>query len=248
MARQGGILKIKGTVGGLTFYKSQDGDLVREKGGVSGERIANDPAFARTRENGAEFGEAAIAGKNLRDALRNLMLNASDNRVTSRLTAVMSSIKNYDITSSRGERTVANGMPTGMIELKGFDFNVSAPLGSILFKPYTIDPINGSISIQNLNPVNDVDYPVGATHMTISGGVAIVDFSTGDKELSLYNPVNLTISNITGNVFLGLSGPLPPAIGNKFYLLKVEFSQMVNGQQYSLKNGAYNALTIVEIV
>lgn len=248
MARQGGILKIKGTVGGLTFYKSQDGDLVREKGGVSGERIANDPAFARTRENGAEFGESATAGKILRDTLRNLMMNASDNRVTSRLTSVMSAIKNYDTVSGRGERTVANGMQTGKIELKGFDFNVNAPLGSILFKPLDIDTGLGSITIQNLNPLNDIDYPVGATHMTFSGGVANVNFTTGEKEMTLFNPVNMVISNNSGNVNLSLAAPLPPVNGNVFYLLKVEFFQIVNGQQYSLKNGAYNALTIVEIL
>lgn len=84
--------------------------------------------------------------------------------------------------------------------------------------------------------------------MTFSGGVAIVDFSTGDKEMTLFNPVNMIISNNSGNVNLSLAGPLPPIIGNRFFLLKVEFFQMVNGQQYSLKNGAYNALTIVEIV
>ena len=78
MARQSGLLKIKGTIGGMTFYKSQDGDLVREKGGVSGDRIANDPAFVRTRENGEEFGAAGKAGKLLRDGLRPMMLNAAD--------------------------------------------------------------------------------------------------------------------------------------------------------------------------
>lgn len=57
-------------LGGMTFYKSQDGALVREKGGVSADKIANDPAFQRTRENGEEFGAAGIAGKVLRDAVR----------------------------------------------------------------------------------------------------------------------------------------------------------------------------------
>ena len=62
MSEQKGIIKIKGTVGDLTFYKSQDGFLVREKGGVEKERIANDPAFVRTRENGKEFGASGNAG------------------------------------------------------------------------------------------------------------------------------------------------------------------------------------------
>ena len=78
MARQTGLVKFNGTLGGLTFYKSQDGYLVKEKGGVSGERIKTDPRFARTRENGDEFKIAAQSGKLLRDSVRLMMLNASD--------------------------------------------------------------------------------------------------------------------------------------------------------------------------
>ena len=62
MAKQKGIIKLTGKIGDLSFYKSKDGYLAREKGGVDGERIKNDPAFARTRENGSEFGLAATAG------------------------------------------------------------------------------------------------------------------------------------------------------------------------------------------
>jgi hypothetical protein len=70
MAKQKGIIKLEGTIGDITFYKSQDGYLAREKGGVPADRIANDPAFQRTRENGAEFGAAGKAGKVLRNAIR----------------------------------------------------------------------------------------------------------------------------------------------------------------------------------
>ena len=107
MAKLNGILKIEGTLQDMTFYKSQDGHLVRTKGGVSGQRIANDPAFARTRENGSEFGSSASSGKLLRDTVRNLIGSASDNRVTARITQLMTQIKNMDDTSERGERTVA---------------------------------------------------------------------------------------------------------------------------------------------
>ena len=81
MARQRGIIKLTGKIGDLSFYKSQDGYLAREKGGVDATRIKNDPAFARTRENGQEFGMAAKSGKIVRDAFRPLMMRASDGRV-----------------------------------------------------------------------------------------------------------------------------------------------------------------------
>ncbi|WP_452231892.1 hypothetical protein [Lacinutrix sp. MEBiC02595] len=34
MARQTGIIKLKGTIGDISFYKSADGHLARYKGGV----------------------------------------------------------------------------------------------------------------------------------------------------------------------------------------------------------------------
>jgi hypothetical protein len=250
MARQKGILRIKGTIGGMTFYKTAlDGDLVREKGGVSGERIASDPAFIRTRENGAEFGAAGLAGKLLRDTLRALMMTASDTRVTSRLTKTMMDILKLDITSQRGQRTPAIGLTTaqGKAMLKGFNFNLKAIMGSILFKPYTVNTMTGEIDIPNLVAINDIAAPAGATHCAIKGAFANIDFATGLFDIKFSTPINLVLDGMVSNVSL-----IPPAVpagtGLKFYMLEIEFFQEVNGQQYSLKNGAYNSLAIVEVV
>lgn len=94
MAKNDGIIKIQGTLDNLTFYKSRDGNLVRTKGGISKKRIMKDPAFARTRENLSEFSNSAQSGKLLRMAVNELMQNAKDSRVTSRLVKVMSQIQN----------------------------------------------------------------------------------------------------------------------------------------------------------
>ena len=232
----------------MTFYKSQDGDLVREKGGVDASRIANDPAFARTRENGAEFGEAGSKGKLIRDALRSLMMNAADGRVTSRLTQKMTEVLKIDATNVRGSRTAAAGLTddAGKALLKGFDFNINAILKSILFKKYVVDPGTGVITINGLVPLNDVAYPSGATHMTITGASAVIDFDLAESDVELTNSVNLPIDAVSSNIQL-IPAAVPGGTGIKFYLLKVEFFQIVNGLQYGLKNGAYNALTIVDV-
>lgn len=248
MARQGGILKIKGTIGGMTFYKSQDGHLVREKGGVSGERIANDPAFIRTRENGAEFGAAGTAGKMMRDALRALMMNAADNRVTSRITKLMTDILKLDLTSERGKRTPALGLQTvaGKASLNGFNFNINAILSSILFKAFTVDTGTGVIGFTNLIPINDLAFPAGATDVRISGGFAVVDFESGAFELE-QDSTPITPINAAPLTFNLTPPAIPTLVGIKMILLKVEFFQSVNGSPYSLKNGAYNSLSIIEV-
>ncbi|TAI92947.1 hypothetical protein DMA11_25320, partial [Marinilabiliaceae bacterium JC017] len=76
MARQKGVIKLEGRIGDLSFYKTGGEYMARSKGGVDGDRIKNDPAFARTRENGAEFGRAGKSGKLLRNALKGLVSKA----------------------------------------------------------------------------------------------------------------------------------------------------------------------------
>ena len=249
MARLNGILKIEGTLQDMTFYKTQDGHLVKTKSGVSADRIANDPAFARTRENGSEFGASATAGKLLRDAVRNMITTASDNLVTSRLTQIMSQIKNLDTTSARGERSVDVGIatPDGKALLKDFNFNDKAILGAILYKPYTITTSTGVINIANLVPALDIAAPSGTTHMSLKGAFAIVDFDLGTSDVKFTNVENLPLDNTSTSVVLTPSA-VPTGTGTKLYFLQVEFFQEVNSVQYPLNNGAYNALAIVEVI
>jgi hypothetical protein len=135
MARQKGIIKLQGQMGGVSFYKSQqDGFLAREKGGVDADRIKNDPNFERTRENGAEFGRAGAAGKLLRTALRALLINIADSRMTSRLTREMVKVIQADSTNVRGQRNVIDGEAE---LLNGFEFNLDGKLGSTFFAPFT---------------------------------------------------------------------------------------------------------------
>jgi hypothetical protein len=248
MARQSGLIKLKGTLDNVNFYKTKDGNLARMKTSVDAKRIANDPAFERTRENGKEFGSSAASGKLMRDAVRPMAMNASDGRVVARLTKLMTVIKNLDTVNERGKRVVAQGIqdPEGVASLKGFDFNKYALMGSILYKPYTVDPATGEIVIADLIPQMDVQFPQGATHIQLSCGFVGLDFDTNEKELQVSAPVNLPIDPTQTTVTLTPAGV--PAVGTtKLFLLKIEFFQEVNGNQYTLKNGAFNALRIVEV-
>ena len=248
MARQKGIIKLEGKIGDISFYKTQDGFLAREKGGVDGDRIKNDPAFVRTRENGSEFGSSAGSGKLLRDSVRTLMQNASDGRVTSRLTKLMTQIKNLDATSVRGERNVGVAMatPNAKTLLKGFNFNDKAILGSILYNNFTVNAGTGVVDLIGLVPINDLNVPSGATHIALKSTWAKVDFATGSSDAQVSNTVNLPINATSTDVVL-TPAVAPAGTGTDVYLLAIEFYQEVNGQQYSLKNGAYNALSIIEV-
>ncbi|MBI1836203.1 MAG: hypothetical protein HYR91_02950 [Flavobacteriia bacterium] len=249
MARQNGLFKIKGTLDNVTFYKSVDGDLARMKTSVDKDRIKNDPAFQRTRENGAEFGSSAKAGKLTRDSLRPIALNATDNRVVSRMTKLMTSIKNLDTTSVRGSRNVGVSMPNANAKalLKGFEFNSSALLSSTLFKPYAINTTTGVITITGIIPINDVVFPSGATHVSFTGGYANMNYATNVVDFKLTNVQNVAINGTPSTITLTPTA-VPVGTGAKVFLLKMEFFQLMNGVQYSLKNGSYNALKIIEVI
>jgi len=120
MARQKGIIKLTGPVGDVSFYKSGTEYLARTKGGVDADRIKTYPAFARTHENGQEFGRAGKASKLLRNALKVPISKTADNKVASRLTTALLKVIQADTTNAKGKRTVIAG---DLSLLLGFEFN-----------------------------------------------------------------------------------------------------------------------------
>jgi len=248
MARQVGIIKIKGKIGDISFYQTKDGFLVREKGGVSGERIKSDPSFERTRENGAEFGRAGRASKVLRKSLRELLMLASDPRITSRLTKEMMRVLKADTTSARGSRTVDKG---GLALLTGFEFNIDGQVNQSFFAPYvpTVDRAGGtlSISIPPFVPGNMIKAPAGATHYRLLSGGSEVNFDTGEYLSNVSNTEELPLNHVETASIVLESLVTPGSTKSLFLVFGIEFYQQVNGQQYSLNNGAYNGLVLVQV-
>jgi hypothetical protein len=67
MAKQSGLVKIKGAVDDLTFTNTKKGHLVRKKGRVVTKNdIATGRQYVRVRENMDEFGRANEAARLLR--------------------------------------------------------------------------------------------------------------------------------------------------------------------------------------
>ena len=248
MARQNGIIKLKGTIGGISFYKTADGHLAREKGGVDKSRIANDPAFQRTRENGSEFGRAGKGGKVLRNAIRILLQNAKDKRVVSRLTTDLLKIVKTDSTNARGLRTAQDG---NLSLLKGFEFNINGKLGATLFTPFSIafDRVagDGSLSIAPFSARKRIAAPAGTTHFKMVMGTAEVDFTNEasvfeSDETAVLPYENAPTAQIDLTAAVTANSTLPVV-----QVLGIEFYQEVNGEMYSLKNGSYNALSVSDV-
>ena len=248
MAKQRGIVKLEGTIGDITFLKTRDGYLAKEKTHISADRIANDPAFRRTRENGAEFGRAGKAGKLLRNAFRASIQSASDAKVVGRLVKSLMAVIKTDTTSDRGLRNIMLGNQNLLL---GFEFNVNAKLSTTLYAPYTfnIDRVTGAVSVDLVSFIaaNMIAAPGGTTHFKLRAEAAAVDFAQESSVSSLAETALLpwdqsatAVINLQNNLPANSTGPIILVVG-------IEFSQEVNGNQYPLNNGAYNALAVVAV-
>jgi hypothetical protein len=248
MARQRGIIKLDGTLDDITFQKTQDGYRAKTTGRVSASKIATDPNFVRTRENMAEFSRAGKAARLFKTAFQSKARKVGDSRVGSRLVAAMMKVLQQDATNDRGLRNVLDG-DLGL--LKGFDFNVHATVESSIAAPFTasIDSLAGQakINIPSFVPEDMVKVPVGATHFIVFATVAEVDFENArytvqSKESAVLPWDNNATEDIDLAPTFASNSPLHLFLG-----LGIEFMQELHGKYYSLKNGAYNALSIVMV-
>jgi hypothetical protein len=249
MAKFDGIFEIKGTLQGMSFYKSKDGLMIRKKGGIDKSRIKNDPAFQRTRENGTEFGHNAKMGLLMRKSVANLVSLAKDHRVSSRMSQAMSGLKNLDVVSSRGDRKVWIGLatPEGKQSIKGFDFNVNSTFNSVFRGQYALDSLTGEVTITAFSPVQNLSLPQGATHASFSVAVANVDFEFENYGVRYSPKENMPLVDGLLNLTL-IPDAMPGGTGTNFFYFLIEFFQELNGVQYPLKNNSHNVLYLMEVV
>lgn len=248
MPKQKSIFKVQGTMGDVSFIKTQDGYGVKEKSAISADKFANDPAFARTRENAAEFGNAGKAGKLLRTAFRKPLQNGKDSRMVSRLTKAMMRVVKSDAINFRGQRNVIDG---DTLLLQGFEFNINAVLNATLFAGYTpaIDRDGGklSINVQSFVPMRDLAVPEGSTHCKLVSAAAEIDFATGIFVASEALSATIPLNGNTVDAFTLENTVTPKSTHPLFLVLGIQFFQQVNGVDYPLKNEAFNALSLIQV-
>lgn len=248
MARQEGIIKLNGRIGDLSFYKTRNGYLARDKGGVEAGRIANDPRYQRTRENMAEFGRATKAGKFLRIAFKTLTSQLADKNVSNRLMARMLKVIQADSVNERGLRMVLDA-ETEL--LMGFEFNVKAPISTTVNTVYETARNRATgiltIDLAAFSARDLINSPQGSTHFKLSAASAAINFEEEVFELNGDESAMMEVKDIAVAA-INLSCQLTPASTRPLFLLfGISFYQRVNGADYPLSNAAFNGLTLAQI-
>jgi hypothetical protein len=244
MAKQSSFIKLEGTIGDVTFYKTTSGFKARQKGGVSKTRIMTDPAFQRTRENLAEFNRASAASKLLKDSFRVIVLKARDPRTQNRIYRTALKVVKSDPVSLRGERVITQG---DMQLFDKFQFNQHISFESTMFAQFEQVENGGNLEVnfESFVPQELMAAPMGSSHFRVFLAAAGVDFSGGKRESSI---VSTDAQAILPVMLENFSVAIPKVAmpgGSSFYALGIEFLQEVNGELYSLNNGAHNAARII---
>lgn len=247
MAKQESPFPLSGNIGKLSFFKQRDGTfMARTKGGPSANRIKTDPTFKRTRENGAEFGNAGSAGKIIRRAFNSMLKDVKDGTMTRRLVTILMKALKADATHDRGLRTVQSG---NLSLIEGFQFNNASPLGAILkvASTATIDRPTGqcSVAIASFVPGSVIAAPDGATHYKILASAAEIDFTKEINASNVQSTAELPLDenptaaiNLQPTVAANSTNPLVLTAGIVFY-------QLLGGKFYVLSG--FNAMQIVKV-
>tara|TARA_Y100000815_G_scaffold260792_1_gene272537 strand:+ start:760 stop:1560 length:801 start_codon:yes stop_codon:yes gene_type:complete len=166
MPKQKSIVKFKGTMDDMTFYKKKGKYYVRKKGGNDRERILNDPNFARVRENMSEFSAAAKVAAKFRKSIGTLVKQLGGTTVQARLTRIFRKMINSGAGKS-GQRDIQL-LPNKLL-FSEFQFNEDKNFGSVftaMVDPPTIDANRSVVSweVPVFDLENELIMPSGTTH------------------------------------------------------------------------------------
>ena len=258
MAIQNSFVKIKGSIGGLTFYESDGKSLIRTEGGVDKNRIMNDPNYRRTRENMQEFGAAAAMGKSFRIGFAGIGREVTGKGLAGRVTGIMKRL-NRAGEGIRGERSFTV-LPNKQM-LEGFQFQPDLPFRSVLYAPLEAPEIDANRSVvtwtvPDFNTENYIQVPNGATHARLVLHVAVLSDYVFDEDLQSYRFVNpeenerqaaaygaeFALKGMVGGdtvltADLGLGAELPETSG-VLIGTGILFYQRINGLYYALTNNS----------
>lgn len=111
MARQEGPIFLKGTIDGINFYYVNGEPLARKAGGgFTREAIKRSPRMEKVRQSNSEFAACSQINKEFKLALQPFLKGHKDGTLHSRLMQLFVRIKDQDLQSQPGERTVACGL------------------------------------------------------------------------------------------------------------------------------------------
>lgn len=236
MAKQTGIIKLKGTLGGINYYETKiGGHLAREAGGGYSKNPKNRESLVRTMENASEFGRCSKTKKVFRIALAPFLCVRKDGELHGRMVQLFTKLKDLDGVNIRGERKVLPGLetPRGLQLFRDFTFTPSCNVMEVFAASLDFDFTSRILSVTNFD-IRTVKFPAGATHIALTLGLLHFDFDTLAYRLKNSAPMYMD-KNYSANSF-EMNVDLPEVDGTAVAVLGIKFYQKVESTYYLFKS------------
>ena len=202
ISKQTGVIKLKGTLAGITFYHSRGQDYAKQSGGPSKERIAKDPAFARTRENNKEFSGISLLSKSFRTTFMLSTQDKCDNSMGQRASGILREML-YKNTGIRGQRSIQLSANKTMFE--GFAFDAGKEFSQKFLAPFTLTPNAGrnqcDIVVPNFLPASCINAPCGATYFRLVATLGVVSDFVYNASTFRYEPSDIALNQLSNTVY-----------------------------------------------
>jgi hypothetical protein len=246
MAKVKGIIELKGTIGDTNFYKRKGVPLARAAGGgFNGAAIRTKDSMVRVRENFSEFRGCMQSVQFFKMGLNPFLRKFKDGTLHERLVSLFTKIKDLDLVSGRGLRTVDNGLqnPVGQGLLQNYLLTSGSRLDGILHQKVVFEWDSG-FSIPDFEG-KAVSFPGGATHLGLQIGYLRPDFETMTSSFGCSETIYLSKNDVS---LVSIPAPvLADAEGLKVGVVFAQFVQEVNGVFYPLKHEGSVVMEVVSV-
>lgn len=192
MAKSKSLFEIDGTLGNVTFYRSNGQNYAKTKGSITKKQIMGDKAFQRLRENMQEFAGSAKAGKAFREIFAGIVKIMQDSILSGRVTKMMKRIVSNGA-GRRGEREI-NIEGYGYM-LNGLEFNDKLHLSSVFYAPYAAPVVSATrdsiqLTVADFDTDSYLRAPQGATHFKLLLAGGLLSNYAYQESMNSYEPID----------------------------------------------------------
>jgi hypothetical protein len=238
MAKNTGVSEFTGKIGGLVFYNSPYGILVRGKGNLDKKRVRKDPAFEGSRKASTEFSRASKGGRLLRMMVKRYLPMVAEHSTNYRLNSVLGAAIRGEKVNGPGQRLPGKADLNGLV---GFEWNAKHGLDSLFGGNMKFEIDRGAgvlrVRVPAVKLKKDITAPGGATHMQLVAVGMAPDFEKDTCEGAVAEGAMWKLSDASGGAQVlecllkpGLAVPLILGVGVRVF-------QELHGVMYDLRQG-----------
>jgi hypothetical protein len=238
---------IEGTIDDLNFYLDEYGinrARLKPEPHMTTAKYKNSPSFHKMRMQNLEFKQCAIKAKTFRLLVAEFNKHSKDGSFAGRANKLLLEILKEDPKNELGSRLFTEGIKTkfGQEFLIGFESNKLRPISKVFVKNNKWEIKNNRFSLPAFNPVNDINWPEEATHITLNLAIANWNLENDIFSTNYEQPIILSKTDKKQNIVLEVVPPLEQNLQLTFVF--IGFSKQRGSRNIALHR-KYNTATLI---